>query len=88
MARKLFFDRLDKKIGMLLRENGFKTHHGRIHSRMVLEIQQREEGLLLINLAQKKWVNIGTMIHPSTVLSFIKTGILPYSKSIKSLETL
>ena len=87
MARKLFFDRLDKKIGMLLRENGFKTHHGRIHSRMVLEIQQREEGLLLINLAQKKWVNIGTMIYPVDIKRFIRTGILP-DYHIKSLEEL
>jgi len=89
MARKQYYTPLAHQIGEFLRKEHFETDEsGLTHKRVMLEIKQTSKQLVLINHARKQYVVLHNMFTHDTLKGFVRTGILPYPKSVKPLEEL
>ncbi len=84
MARKIYFDTRSHHIGEYLLSQGF-SKNGTTYTRLMLEVRQEDGKLYLINNALKEYRVIDGVFIAGHLKDFVRTGILPHKKLVKSL---
>jgi len=87
MARKHYFVPKSKHLGLFLESNRFDSNGIKTtYKRVKLEVRIEEKQIRLINHAKKQQVILRGVIGAGYLIGFIKTGILPFPRSVIPLN--